>query len=183
MIRENDLVWSFHVMNYLMGKQAAGLRPAVLELGLHAAAGGDAAVVPREDLHRERAAQAGASVARRHADRHLAGSRRPASCLRPRRITSRPGRSVYPTARLLGGEVPLRAGRLGPYRRGDQPAGRPRRNTASGHATTIRTPPRSGSAARALPKARGGRSGPTGWKRGTARSKWRRAIRAIATSR
>ena len=53
------------------GEEAAGFRSPVLELGFHAAAGGDAALVPREDLHREWPPQARPSLAGRNAHRHF----------------------------------------------------------------------------------------------------------------
>ena len=70
MMRENDLVWSFHVMNYLMGD-----KPPAFDILYW---NGDSTRLPaamllwylEKDLYRERAEEAGPPDARRHAHRH-----------------------------------------------------------------------------------------------------------------
>ena len=138
-LRANDLIWSFFVNNYLMGKE-----PTAFDLLFW---NSDQTRMPKtlhlfylRDFYGQNALAKG--------ELELGGvTARPGegedADLRPvlaRRTTSRPTRSVYRGAQAVRRAGHLHPGRLGPHRRRDQPPGR-QASTSTGPTPTC--PPRS----------------------------------------
>ena len=104
------------------GKAAAAVRPALLEFGFDAHAGGQPLVLSAQLLSREQARRKGEMVLAGAAAR----SRRrqdPVYNLATREDHIAPANSVFLGSKFFGGPVKLRAGRLRPYRRRGQSAG------------------------------------------------------------
>ena len=160
-LRANDLIWSFFVNNYLMGKE-----PRPFDLLFWNA---DQTRMPKalhlfylRKFYRDNALAKGELV--------LGGVRLDLKKVKiPIYVQSRkedhiaPYRSVYKGARLFGGPVQLHDGRLRPHRRRDQRA-RPPRNTSTGPTRAL-PPTRRGMDRRARRNtpAPGGRTGRRGW--------------------
>ena len=164
------------------GREAAGLRPAVLEQRRHAHGPRRARLVPAQHLHGEQPDPAGQDRAEGRADRprphrarHLRGGRGEG----PHRPLGR--RVAHHAAVRRQGA--LRARLLRPHRRHHQPAGRQGRlldqrgGPAAAHAA------RSGARARRATTAAGGRTGRPGSRRGPARRASRRRWAAPRTRR
>ena len=110
------------------GRDAAAVRPAVLEQRRHQPARADVLLVPAQHLPREQAQGAGRADGLRREDRPRQDrARRPTSTPRAR-TTSCPGTGAYRSTAGAEGQAPLRARRLGPHRRRDQPAAKKKRS-------------------------------------------------------
>ena len=161
MLRANDLIWSLRRQQLPAGQGPLPVRPALLELGFDAHAGGDAQLLSAQDVPGEPAGAAGRDHAGRRADRPAQGARRRASSSRPREDHIAPWRSTYAATQLYQGRC------ASCWRRpATSPAWsirRPPRNTPTGptpkHAAR---PATSGWRAPRSTPARGGRNGSAG---------------------
>ena len=146
MIRENDLIWSFHVMNYLMGK-----KPPAFDLLFW---NSDSTRLPAamllwylEKIYIENGLRKPGYLSLDGTPIDITKIRTPCFVLATKEDHIAPWRSVYPTARLLSGEVRFVLGGSG-HIAGviNPPSTAPSMGT--GPATTIRTPPKRGWPAR-----------------------------------
>ncbi len=162
-LRANDLIWSFFVNNYLMGKEPRPFdllfwnadqtrMPKALHLFYLRKFYGDNALAKGEltlggvklDL--------------------VEGARRRSTCSRRRRTTSRPIALGLSRRRAVRRAGHLHHGRLGPHRRGDQPPGR-QEVPALDQRRPARPRSRNGRSGAAEERpAPGGRTGPNGWR-------------------
>ena len=158
-LRANDLIWSFFVNNYLMGKE-----PKPFDLLFWNA---DQTRMPkalhlfylREFYRDNKLAKGELSLGGERLD--LAKVKIPLYVQSCKEDHIAPFRSVYKGARLFGGD-PLHDGRLRPHRRRDQ-SRRRRTSTSTGPTRPCPRPSRNGWPARPNTQAPGGRTGPTGW--------------------
>ena len=104
MIRENDLIWSFHVMNYLMGK-----KPPAFDLLFWNA---DSTRLPAamllwylEKIYIENGLRKPSHLSLDGTPIDISRIKTPCFVLATKEDHIAPWTSVYPTARLLGGEV------------------------------------------------------------------------------
>jgi polyhydroxyalkanoate synthase len=104
MIRENDLIWSFHVMNYLMGK-----KPPAFDLLFW---NSDSTRLPAamllwylEKVYIENGLREPGHLSLDSTPIDISRIRTPCFVLATKEDHIAPWTSVYPTARLLGGEV------------------------------------------------------------------------------
>ena len=104
MIRENDLIWSFHVMNYLMGK-----KPPAFDLLFW---NSDSTRLPAamllwylEKIYIENGLRKPGHLSLDGTPIDISRIRTPCFVLATKEDHIAPWTSVYPTARLLGGEV------------------------------------------------------------------------------
>ena len=103
------------------GRDAAAVRPALLEQRRHQPARADVLLVPAQHLPREQPRQAGQGDGLRREDR----SRQHRRAELPLRLARGPHRAVagrLPKHAGAEGQAPLRPRRVGPHRRRDQPA-------------------------------------------------------------
>ncbi len=118
------------------GRDAAAVRPALLEQRRHQPARADVLLVPAQHLPREQPRPAGQGDGLRREGRPRQHRRADL----PLRLARGPHRAVagrLPQHAGAQGQAPLRARRVRPHRRRDQPAGR-RRSAATGSARARR---------------------------------------------
>ena len=99
LLRSNDLIWPYIVNVYQKGQGAAALRPAVLELGFDAHAGGQPQLLSAPLLPRERSLRGADGVRRHRLD--LSKVTIPIYHLAAREDHIAPPRSVFAGARPL----------------------------------------------------------------------------------
>lgn len=121
MIRENDLIWSFHVMNYLMGR-----KPPAFDLLFW---NGDSTRLPAEMLlwylekiYIENGLRKPGHLTMDGVPIDIGKIDIPFYVLATKEDHIAPWRSIYPTTGLLGGPTTFVLGGPGPYRRRHQPA-------------------------------------------------------------
>ena len=150
MLRANDLIWSFVVNNYLLGKE-----PFPFDLLYW---NSDSTRMPAamhsfylRNMYQENRLVSPAASRWPACRSTSAGSRCRAYLLSTREDHIAPWRVTYAATQIYNGPVQVRARRLGPHRRRGQPA-RAAANTAIGKAPSCRRAPTTGSRAPSITK-------------------------------
>ena len=159
MLRANDLIWSFVVNNYLLGKE-----PFPFDLLYW---NSDSTRMPAamhsfylRNMYHENLLRDPGGITLAGVPIDLRKIKTPTFLLSTREDHIAPWRTTYAATQLYGGPVTFVLVGLRPHRRRDQPAGH--RNTAIGATTNCPPTRTNGSRARSLMPARGGRSGTSG---------------------
>ena len=104
MMRDKDLIWSFVINNYLLGRDPPALRPALLEFGFDAHAGHDAQLLPAQHVSREQARRAG-GISLANVPIDLGAIKVPTYILATREDHIAPWKSVFQATGHYGGAV------------------------------------------------------------------------------
>ena len=123
MLRANDLIWSFVVNNYLLGKEPFPFDLLYWNSRFDAHAGGDAQLLPAQHVPGEPAGASRAASRSAGVPIDLRKIKTPAFLLSTREDHIAPWRSTYAATQIYQRPGQVRAGGLRPHRRRRQPAG------------------------------------------------------------